>query len=59
VIPAVISQPFLYNFKKIYFTLTTIRGVYNQGQITLEETPANINEPVEVYVTFTEKKRIY
>ncbi len=36
--------------------LTTIKGVYNQGQITLEETPANIKDPVEVNVTFTEKK---
>jgi hypothetical protein len=36
--------------------LTTIKGVYNQGQIILDETPTNVTEPIEVYVTFTEKK---
>ncbi|SFQ43140.1 DUF2281 domain-containing protein [Parafilimonas terrae] len=33
--------------------LSTIKGVYNKGQIILEEHP-EINKPVEVLVTFTE-----
>ncbi|HMR84924.1 MAG TPA: hypothetical protein PKE30_17380 [Niabella sp.] len=34
--------------------LTTIKGVYNNGQIILEELPET-DKPVEVLVTFTEK----
>jgi hypothetical protein len=33
--------------------LTTIKGVYNNGAIILEETPPT-NKPVNVLVTFTE-----
>lgn len=32
---------------------STIKGIYNNGQITLEECPET-NKPVEVLVTFTE-----
>ena len=31
--------------------LTTIKGVYNNGSIILEETP-EVNRPIEVLVTF-------
>lgn len=34
--------------------LTTIKGIYNNGQIILEELPST-KEPVEVFVTFTQK----
>ncbi len=36
--------------------LTTIKGIYDHGQITLEETPQNI-ERAEVIVTFTEREK--
>lgn len=32
---------------------STIKGIYNNGQITLEECPET-NKPVEVLVTFTD-----
>ena len=32
--------------------LNAIKGIYNNGQVTLEETPET-SEPVEVLVTFT------
>lgn len=46
--------------------LTTIKGVYDNGVITLDEQPA-VTSPVEVLVTFTEiaskieykKKRVF
>ncbi len=34
--------------------LTTIKGIYNNGEITLEEKPV-ITQPVEVLVTFVEE----
>ena len=34
--------------------LTTIKGIYNNGEITLEEKP-DITRPVEVIVTFIEE----
>jgi len=36
--------------------LTTIKGIYNNGEITLEEKPA-VQEPVKVLVTFVEEEK--
>ena len=36
--------------------LTTIKGIYNNGEITLEENP-EVTEPVEVLVTFVKEVR--
>jgi len=35
--------------------LTTIKGIYNNGEITLEEKPA-VTKPMQVIVTFMEEE---
>ena len=42
---------FFVTLNKLKNMLTTIKGVYNNGSIILEETP-EVNRPVEVLVTF-------
>jgi hypothetical protein len=44
--------------KKCFDMLTTIRGTYSKGQITLLEAPPT-EEPMEVLVTFTKVKQAH